>query len=361
VGEAEGARAPGFEARALAADPDETELQEFRRVLRQAGRVPGARARRRLVVDTVVRSVLGLAMLVPIGIVAVWTFTDPEIGLARAAVLLAIVVGIAGFAIWFVLRPIRGRWRAARPWRRWYRLGRFARDNGLVYVADDERVFGGLMFAQGKHRRVVDTFFAPGGSFILGSFTFVVDDVRTLDRDPVYSFLRLALPRPVPHLVLISVARRNFGGYSSVGLSFAESQRVRLEGDFDRTFAVYAPDGYGADARYVLTPDFMARLVDNAGTFDLEFVDESLYVYSSAAWDAEKPVTWQWARHFAETVGVPAVRRTARFADDRSSEPGTSVAPRGQRLRVAVPVVTGLIVAGWIAFSIVRAILDAGI
>jgi hypothetical protein len=361
VGEAEGAAAPGFEARALKTDPDETQLQEFRRVTRQTGRIPGARAHRRLVVDTVVRSVLALALLVPIALVAVWTYTDPTIGLGRALALLAIVAGLAGFAIWFVLRPIRGRWRTTRPWSRWYRLGSFARDNGLAYVADDERVPAGLMFAQGKHRRLVDTFFTLDGSFMIGSFTFVVDDARTLDRDPVYSFLRLALPRPVPHLVLVSIARRNVGGYSSVGLSFAESQRVRLEGDFDRTFAVYAPDGYGADARYVLTPDFMARLVDNAGTFDLEFLDDSLYVYSSAAWDAGKPATWEWARHFAETVGVPAVRRTARFADDRSSEPGTTVAPRGQRLRVAVPVVSGLIVAGWIAFGIARAVLDAGI
>jgi hypothetical protein len=276
-----------------------------------------------------------------------------------AVALPAITALIAGFAIWYVLRPVRRRWRTARPWRRWYRLGSFAEDNGLVYVPDAVGVPAGLMFQQGKHPRVVDALLTPDGAFAIGTFTFVADDSRSLDRDPAYSFLRIKLPRPVPHLVLISVARRGFRGYSSVGLSFAESQRVRLEGDFDRFFAVYAPDGYGADARYVLTPDFMARLADHASLFDLEFVDDELYVYSGIAWDVEKPATWLWARWFAEVVGVPALRRTARFTDDRSVTPGSAVAPGGRRLKVAVPLVAGLISAAWIVSQVLRVILQA--
>jgi hypothetical protein len=348
----------GFEARALAAEPDETTLRRFRRRYRGTMGFPGARARRRLVVDTVVRGVVAAVLVVPIVVVASWALSAPFLDPGRSAVLAAIVAALAGFAIWVVLRPVRRRWREAQPWGRWYRLNGFARDNGLAFVPYDERTPGGLMFQQGKHGRIRDTFFAPDGSFMMGTFEFVGDDLRALDRDPVYSFLRLKLPRPVPHLVLISTARRGFRGYSSVGLSFAESQRVRLEGDFDRTFAVYAPDGYGADARYVLTPDFMARLVDNASLYDLEFVDDTLYVYSVVAWDAENLSTWAWARHFASTVGVAALRRTARFSDDRSSEPGKTVAPAGQRMKVAIPLVAALVTAAWITFHLVRVLLD---
>jgi len=351
----------GFEARALAAEPDETTLRRFRRRHQRTAGFPGARAHRRLVVDTVVRGALAAALLVPIVVVAGWVLSGPSIELGRAVVLLAIVAAIAGFAIWFVLRPLRRRWREAQPWRRWYRLSGFADDNGLAYAPYLERGPAGLMFQQGKHRRIVDMLATRDSSFAIGTFQFVVDDVRTLDRDPAYSFLRLKLPRPVPHLVLVSMARRGLRGYSSVGLSFAESQRVRLEGDFDRSFAVYAPDGYGVDARYLLTPDFMARLVDNASAYDLEFVDDTLYVYSATVWDLENPATWLWARHFAETVGVPALRRTARFADDRSTEPGTTVAPAGRRLRVAVPLVAALITAAWITFNVVRVVLDLSI
>jgi hypothetical protein len=355
VGE-QGTSALGFESRALLAHPDEVALRRFRRAFAKAGTIPGASAHRRLVIDTAVRSVVAAAMLVPVLILAVAAFSAPfEPG---AFGLLPIVAALVGFAIWYLARPLPARWRAIRPWRRWYRLNGFAEDNGLVYLPHLDTGLDGLMFRQGTQRRVTDMLGTRDASFVIGTFHFVAgDNMRTLGRDPAFSFLRVKLPRPVPHLVLISTARRRFHGYSSVGLSFAESQRVRLEGDFDRTFSAYAPDGYGADARYVLTPDLMARLVDNASTFDLEFVDDALYVYSATAWDVESPATWVWARRFAEAVGVPALRRTARFADDRSVEPGTTVAPAGRRLRVAVPVVAGVIAAAWIIYNLAQLIL----
>jgi hypothetical protein len=276
---------------------------------------------------------------------------------ANTAIGFGFLFVVVGGAAAFLLYPIR-RWRSIRPWRRWFRLTEFARDNGLLYVPETAKVPSGLMFGQGEHRRLVDTFEAPNGSFTMGTFTFVADGSSVV-RDRSYTFLRIALQRPVPHLVLVSVARRGVRGYSSVGLALAETQRVRLEGDFDRYFAVYAPDGYGADVRYVLTPDFMVRLIDNAKDFDLEFVDDQLYVYSAAVWDAEHPATWTWARSFLEIVGAAALRRTGRFADDRSSAPGHTVAPQGRRLKVAVPLVAALIAVGWVAFLIIRVIVQA--
>lgn len=358
MGDAQGTAELGFQPRALGAEPDRVALRRFRRRLERTTGVPGARSRRRLVVDTVVRALLAAALSVPILLVWRWGLTAPDLSLAHLIALPGITTAIAGFAIWFVLRPLKRRWRAALAWRRWYRLSGFAEDNGLVYLPDIEIAPNGLMFQQGKHRRLVDVLTTPDGAFMIGTFTFVANDNRSLDRDPAYSFLRLTLPRPVPHLVLVSRARRGLRGYSSVGLSFAESQRVRLEGDFDTYFAVYAPNGYGADARYVLTPDFMARLADHANLFDLEFIDDQLFVYSAVAWDVENPATWSWARWFAEAVGVAALRRTARFTDDRSATPGVTVAPAGQRLKVAVPLVAGLMTAAWIGYQVLRLILQ---
>ena len=45
-----------------------------------------------------------------------------------------------------------------------------------------------------------------------------------------------------------------------------------LEGDFDRHFTLYAPDGYGRDALYLLTPDLMSRLIDSARAFDVSLL-----------------------------------------------------------------------------------------
>jgi hypothetical protein len=359
VGESESTAVRGFEARSLSAEPDTTEMRRFRRRLERTTGIPAARTYRRLIADTVWRSVIAAGFLVPVIVVlsSAISGTFPEM---RAAIALpAITAALSGFAIWFVLRPLKRRWRDARPWRRWFRLSGFAHDNGLFYRPELEGVPAGLMFQQGKHGRIVDVLTTPGAAFTIGTFRFVADDARSLDRDPAYSFLRIQLPRPVPHLVLVSRARRGLRGYSSVGLSFAESQRVRLEGDFDRYFAVYAPDGYGADARYVLTPDFMARLADHASQFDLEFVDDTLYVYSATPWDVENPATWVWAQWFAETVGAPALKRTARFSDDRSAAPGVTVAPGGQRLKVAVPLVAGLITVAWVGYQVLRLILSA--
>ncbi|MEO8528117.1 MAG: hypothetical protein ABI435_03475 [Pseudolysinimonas sp.] len=350
----------GFDAKALALEPTEGDLEQFRTAIELHGPLPAAAATRRLLVDTIVRIVLSVALLIPAILFATLPF-DPDFpGAMGFAGLIGFVVmgALAAPAIWLLLRRIRRRWRTVRPWAHWYRLSRFASDNGLRFIAEmEEPRHGGLMFHQGKYRRVVDLVLTPDFSFEIGTFTFVSTS-STKNPEPRFSYLRMTLPRRVPHLVLLSVARRGFQGYSAVGLAFAESQRVSLEGDFDRTFSTYAPDGYGVDARYVLTPDFMAILVDNAAAFDVEFIDDHMYVYSSSAWDLERFATWAWAFRFAETVGTRALRRTRMFSDDRSSAPGFAVAPQGRRLKVGVPLVAGLITAGVIGFQVLRLVLN---
>lgn len=73
----------------------------------------------------------------------------------------------------------------------------------------------------------------------------------------------MRLPRRVPHLVLDS--KSNDGTVmgkaliSNLPVVISSSQRISLEGDFDRYFTLYAPR-YDVDVRYVLTPDVMAAL-----------------------------------------------------------------------------------------------------
>lgn len=352
-----GAVALGFEPRALFAEPDAVALRRLRRRFQRTTGIPGARARRRAITDTAVRAVLAGGLLLGFGL-TIAMMSTMRTSLAAAVVGIGFIglVGAAGMFI--VLRPIRGRWRRLRPWRRWFRLESFAADNGLVYRPEAEVTGSGAMFRQGRHRRIVDSMSSSDGSFEIGTFAFQRRNGRVEGHEEAYGYLRITLPRRVPHLVLISVARRTLQGYSSVGLAFAESQRVRLEGDFDRSFAFYAPDGYGADARYVLTPDFMARLVDHAAAYDLEFVDDELYVYTPTGWDIEKVATWAWARWFVEMVGVAAMRRTGRFTDDRAVSPGREVAPQGRRLRFGIPLVAGLLTVGWILFQVIRVVLQ---
>jgi hypothetical protein len=354
-----GSVALGFAPSALSAEPDAVALRRLRRRYLQTTGIPGARARRRAIADSAVRVVLAAGLLLFFGLTIAMLIPMTRTSGIGGLVGVGFVglVGVGGLI--FVLRPIWTRWRGLRPWRRWFRLESFAADNGLIYRPEDEATRTGAIFGQGRHRRIVDSLSSPDGSFEIGTFTFQNPSGGTGRVQSAYGFLSIRLPRRVPHLVLISVARRTFQGYSSVGLAFAETQRVRLEGDFDRSFAFYAPDGYGADARYVLTPDFMARLVDHAAQYDLEFVDDRLYVYSPIAWDLENVSTWVWARWFVEMVGVAAVRRTDKFTDDRSMSPGREVAPQGRRLRFGIPLVAGLLTVGWIVFQVIRVALQA--
>lgn len=345
-----------FDASALTDEASDADLREFRRRSTSAMGAPTRRARAGRVVDSVIRVVfatfialltaLTLWMLVP------WPYGGP---LANALAV-AIIGLVGGGATLALILPVVQRWRSKRTWRAWHRLSRFADDNGLIFLPEAQGSLRGTMFRQGLRGRLVDVLMTPDDSFAIGTYAFTERDARSLGREQRHGFLRIKLVRPVPHLVLISTLGRGIRGYSSVGLSFAQRQRVRLEGDFDNTFAVYAPDGYGADARYVLTPDLMARLVDYAAAVDLEFIDDELFVYSAKPWNLERLQVWAWVSELMETVGASSVRRTSRFADDRSLEPGVTVAPQGRRLRIAIPLVAGAILVSWIAVQLARTV-----
>ena len=184
-----------------------------------------------------------------------------------------------------------------------------------------------------------------------------------------FGFLSIRLPRPMPHFVIDAVA--NDGMRSSLPISIDAGQRVSLEGDFDSHFALYAPEGYGRDARYLFTPDVMALLVDETGDLDVELADDRLTVFSPTPWNLADPATWARLEQLVAVLGGKAVRQASRYRDERAAE-GETVAPRARRLDqgilsrrgVAVGAIVGLVVAlgltaGWMVllFSV---LLTAG-
>lgn len=55
---------------------------------------------------------------------------------------------------------------------------------------------------------------------------------------------------------------------------------IRLEGDFNKYFALYAPKELEIEILQIFTPEVMAQLIDYSKMFDLEFFGDSLYIYS---------------------------------------------------------------------------------
>lgn len=153
-----------------------------------------------------------------------------------------------------------------------------------------------------------------------------------------WKYLTLRLPVPVPHLILGSTKAGGVAKQLPVHLD--QAQRISLEGDFDRHFRVFAPEDYGTDALYLLAPDVMAVLVDHAGTFNVEMVDDTVVFFAPGAADFTRAETWE---AFGGLVNgaVPAVSRAAaRYRDDRVAGQGDPVALSAFRATMADPTAT---------------------
>jgi hypothetical protein len=232
-----------------------------------------------------------------------------------------------------------------RRWERWLRLDWFARSNGMTFSPrDPEPNYPGAIFRNGGSRAAVDHFRSVEGRFFdTGNFQYVVSNGKS-SSTITWGFLALHLERRLPHMLLDSLQNNMFGMTGLAGL-FARDQVLSLEGDFDRHFTLYCPKQYERDALYVFTPDLMALCIDEAAPFDIEIVDDWLFVYSTRAFRMDDPHLLSRIFRIIDLVGAKALRQTRRYQDDRIDAPFpvNMVAQPGQRLRRRFPV--ALIVA----------------
>lgn len=142
-----------------------------------------------------------------------------------------------------------------------------------------------------------------------------------------FRYLTMKLPRDLPHLMIDSL--RN----GSLRSMLPGTERMSLEGDFDRHFAVYAPKGYERDALELLTPDVMACLIDYGRYWDVEVVEDRLIVASSKVrgWNDRNEITA--LLRFSELFGDEIGHQAATYSDPRAAHPRSQVAVGGQRLK----------------------------
>lgn len=266
-----------------------------------------------------------------IGQAAFIAFLLPAVGLDDAlerAVLSGFLV-VTGLYAALMMAVI---WRnAARP----VRLDRTASANGLRY---DDRQPPGVAFV--------------GSVPTHSSFTFATDILRGggtrsdagADQDFVAAtmgprpgttlrrsgFVQIRLDRQTPHIVL---ENRRAGVLATTGRAFRGAQRLSLEGDFDRTFALYCPTGYETDALYIFTPDLMALMLDLAGDCEAELIDGYLVVYSGRPWRLWKPERFAALLVLVDALGAKARRQTGRYVDWRRTD-AEAIGATGRRLRV---------------------------
>jgi hypothetical protein len=139
--------------------------------------------------------------------------------------------------------------------------------------------------------------------------------VRKRARRAGWTYVAVTLPVPLPHLVLDATADDRHG--RDLPATVRRGQRLSLEGDFDRSFHLYAPEGYERDALYLLTPDVMAALVDDAAGFDVEMVDRTLVFSRGGLADHAEPEPWIAVGRILDGVAERLRRRALRYRDER--------------------------------------------
>ena len=286
--------------------------------------------------------VVGLMFLGFLGIVVALVASDPgNLGAALGGLVVPVIL-LAGFVTVAVL-AVRGVARGGK-WLRWYRLNRFATQNGFVFSpVDADPQYPGSIFQLGRARAAVDHLRSTSDRFLdYGNYRYTTGSGKN-QSTRTWGFLALELDRSLPHMVLDSAANNGLFG-SNLPATFTKDQVLHLEGDFDKYFTLYCPKQYERDALYVFTPDLMALLIDNASPFDVEIMDKWMFVYSSRALDLTQPAVHARLLGIVDTVGAKTLTQTERYTDERVGDATVNlVAPQGQRLRRGVSV--GAIIA----------------
>jgi hypothetical protein len=297
--------------------------------------------------NTSVNTIIAVVVLVVVGSVVIVPMFGAIIGTVTgsfgngnpiAFVFLLFFLLIVGLGVFAVIKGVAG---GTGRWERWLRMDRFAAANGLVFSpADANPSYPGAIFSIGDSRKAIDHFRTADGRFIdFGNYQYTTGSGKNRSTR-TWGFLALKLDRKLPNMVLDARANNGLFGGTNLPAHFGKEQILSLEGDFNEFFTLYCPKEYERDALYVFTPDLMALLIDNAAPFDVEVVDDWMFVYSNSALPAAQPAVYQRLFRIIETVGAKTLTQTDRYHDDRAAAPFTAnvVAPQGARLKRTVSV-----------------------
>lgn len=268
-----------------------------------------------------------------------------------------VVAGLAVFTVmlWFTLgrwlvRILRREWRWRGSWEHRWRLNAFAQDNNLHYLSRGsnlQRIGSILTGIRAKYWDVFTTEL-DGRVVVFGNARSTMTASQSHARDG-WSFLAVKLPTNVPHMYLRPNTRR---ATLTPIISFIPGQRMSLEGDFDRHFALFAPKDYQRDALYVITPDLMAMLIDELPGSYVETFADTLVVTTPRPMRFDHLDSWERVSRLLDTVVPKTVRQTRRYQDHRS-EVGGEVGEKGRRLRYGIPIVS-VISLIWLIVSLIR-------
>ncbi|MCA9330729.1 hypothetical protein KC957_01670 [Candidatus Saccharibacteria bacterium] len=274
--------------------------------------------------------------------------TGEHIALWQSIATWCLGIGTVGFVVWASVRSI------ARAVTTSLRLKAFAESNGLGFSEETRQGENpGLIFQYGDSHRIVRglTLNDQAGT-IIANYRYMTGSGKSRQAH-YHGFVRITLSRQLPQVLLDAVSN-NFLGKISNFADVDNNQRIDLEGDFNNYFQAYAPVDYGPDTLYWLTPELMQLLIQYLGEYDIEVVDNYVYLYRGGEFTFDEATTrnliglGQWL--YAEFE-----QNTRRYSDERvGSFAANAVAKPGRRLKRSIG---WWFVIFWIIYFVVRIVL----
>ena len=302
-----GAPVGHFDARALLDPVNPAEVDAFARAQRAANPSSAGQIVAWVFAGFALLCVVPVLGLMILGLgYAIGRETGVAIG---ALVALLLAVGLVIGVVMLVRRGIRTR-NLTR-----FRLARFADANAMSYFERiDTPPLPGMIFSNGSSRMSTDVLRGTSPRFVeFGNYQYTTSNGKQ-SQTHRWGYVAVKLDVPLPNIVLDALGNNTLG--STIAGSFRSDQRLSLEGDFDRYFSLYCPEGYEVDALYLFTPDVMARFIDHAAQLDVEIVDDWLFLYARRDVSTLDPATWAW---LFGAVGALLTKldQWARWRDDR--------------------------------------------
>ncbi len=118
------------------------------------------------------------------------------------------------------------------------------------------------------------------GAFSIGGRNYsysVSDAIPSFSRQYAGSGMVIRLPVYLPQMYIDGYQNNRFEPQE---FQVDRSQRIQLEGDFNKYFQVYIPQGSGVLALSLLSPDVMQTILMIAPEYDIEFDGQSVRILS---------------------------------------------------------------------------------
>lgn len=216
------------------------------------------------------------------------------------------------------------------------RLVRFAAQNNLeLLYGRKEPAYSGIFFKEGHSTEIEAALRIPELGEI-GNYSYVTSSGKNRTTHSI-GYIRLTLSRRVPHM-LLDAKHNNVFGISNLPVLLEKNQKLELEGDFYKYFTLYTPKGYERDALYIWTPDVMSSVLDGAATWDIECIDNEVYLYSSRKFELTNAPILQNILKRAEHILRQIEEQADYYKDDAIvSRAANVIAPAGTRLKSKRP------------------------